>query len=220
MRLFRQAADVRDIAAAAGFIRKDGAAFCIFNPTLSKETAMNTVAVIVGSLRKDSINKKLARALQRSGSDILIFSPVDISSLPLYNGDLEDPLPAPVRKMKEEVAAADAVLFVTPEYNRSIPGVLKNALDWGSRPTGAGVWAGKAAAMAGSSAGAIGTAVAQSHLRSVLGFLGMALVAQPEVYFHDRPGLVTEDGVVTDERTAHFLRGFLTGFAAWIARVK
>jgi chromate reductase len=191
----------------------------IFPLTSIKEKIMYTVAVIVGSLRKGSINKKLSLALQTAGRDILLCKTVDISSIPLYNGDLEDPLPGSVRKMKEEVTAADGVLFVTPEYNRSIPGVLKNALDWGSRPYGANVWAGKPAAIAGSSAGSVGTAVAQSHLRSVLSFLGMALVAQPEVYFHDRPGLVLEDGSVTDKGTEKFLRGFLTGFTEWIQRV-
>lgn len=181
---------------------------------------MYTVAILVGSLRKDSINKKLARALEKVGCDGITFVPVDISAVPLYNGDLEDSLPAPVRKMKDAVAAADAVLFVTPEYNRSIPGVLKNALDWGSRPYGANVWAGKPAAMAGSSPGAIGTAVAQSHLRSVLGFLGMRLCVQPEVYFHDKPGLVLDDGTITDEGTVQFLRTFLSTFADWIGKMK
>lgn len=181
---------------------------------------MYTVAVIVGSLRKDSINKKLARALEKLGSDIFTFKTVDISEIPSYNQDLEQDPPAPVKKMKEAVAAADAVLFVTPEYNRSIPGVLKNVLDWGSRPYGTSVWGGKPAAMAGSSAGSVGTAVAQSHLRSILGFLGMSLTVQPELYFTDKPGLVAEDGTVENESTAKFLRGFLTAFAAWIDKVK
>lgn len=181
---------------------------------------MYTIAVIVGSLRKDSINKKLARALEKLGNDIFTFKTVDISGIPPYNQDLENDAPAAVRQMKEAVATADAVLFVTPEYNRSIPGVLKNVLDWGSRPYGQNIWSGKPAAMAGCSAGAVGTAVAQAHLRSVLGFLGMALTVQPEVYFHDTPGLVAEDGTVENERTAKFLRGFLSSFSAWIDKVR
>lgn len=181
---------------------------------------MYTVAVIVGSLRKDSINKKLARALEKLGSDTFVFNTVDISAIPPYNQDIEDSPPEPVQKMKAAVSAADAVLFVTPEYNRSIPGVLKNVLDWGSRPYGQNVWAGKPAAMAGNSGGAVGTAVSQSHLRSVLGFLGMALTVQPEVYFQDKPGLIAPDGGVEDERTAKFLKDFLAAFNTWIAKVK
>jgi len=181
---------------------------------------MYTIAVVAGSLRKASINKKLARALEKTGSDLFTFTHVDISSLPLYNQDLDEDVPAPVRAMKKAVAAADAVLFVTPEYNRSIPGVLKNALDWGSRPYGENVWAAKPAAMAGSSGGAVGTAVAQSHLRSVLGFLGMRLTVQPELYFQDKPGLLEDDGTVADERTRQYLRAFLASFSEWIDKVR
>ena len=181
---------------------------------------MLTVAVIVGSLRKDSINKKLARVLEKLGADLFTFVPVDISGLPLFNQDMESPAPDSVQRMKDAIAKADAVLFVTPEYNRSIPGVLKNALDWGSRPYGQNVWAGKPAAMAGNTGGSVGTAVAQSHLRSILGFLGMALTVQPELYFTDKPGLLTEDGGVTDESTQKFLRGFLEAFAGWIRKVQ
>lgn len=181
---------------------------------------MITVAVIVGSLRKDSINKKLALALEKLGGDLFTFTQVDISGLPLFNQDNESPLPESVQRMKDAVAKADAVLFVTPEYNRSIPGVLKNALDWGSRPYGQNAWAGKPAAMAGSSGGAVGTAVAQSHLRSVLGFLGMALSVQPELYFNDKPDLLAADGSVTDERTQKFLRGYLEAFAGWVRKLQ
>ena len=181
---------------------------------------MVAIAVIVGSLRKDSINKKLAHALEKLGGDLFTFTRVDIGDLPLFNQDNEDPLPESVQRMKDAVAKADAVLFVTPEYNRSIPGVLKNALDWGSRPYGQNVWAGKPAAMAGSSPGAVGTAVAQSQLRSVLGFLGMALSVQPELYFHDKPGLLADDGSITNESTQKFLRGYLEAFAGWIRKVR
>ncbi|MDL2279969.1 NAD(P)H-dependent oxidoreductase [Desulfovibrio sp. OttesenSCG-928-G11] len=179
---------------------------------------MYKLAVIVGSLRKDSINKKLARSLAALGTDLFDFVFVDISQVPPFNQDDENALPKAVADMKAAVASADAVLFVTPEYNRSIPGVLKNALDWGSRPYGSNVWAGKAAAMAGSSPGNVGTAVAQSHLRSVLGFLGMKLTVQPELYFKDAPGLLGEDGTVKDADSGRFLRGFLEAFAAWVAK--
>lgn len=181
---------------------------------------MYTVAVIVGSLRKDSINKKLARAFARLGGDRLSFTMVPIDDLPPYNQDHELDMPASVKAMKDAVAASDAVLFVTPEYNRSIPGVLKNAIDWGSRPYGKNVWKGIPAATAGTSGGHAGTAVAQGHLRTVLIMLGMAITAQPEMYIVDRPGLIKEDGTVTDEKTEAFFRQFLTSFADWIEQIK
>lgn len=181
---------------------------------------MYTVAIIVGSLRKASINKKLARALEKTGNDNLRFVIIPLDDVPLYNQDLETNLPEPVKKFKDAVAATDAVLFVTPEYNRSIPGVLKNAIDWGSRPSGKGVWKGMPAAMAGTSGGHAGTAVAQGHLRSVLTMVGMALTAQPEAYIVDRPDMIAEDGTVTDEKTEAFLRKFLASFADWIAQIK
>ena len=177
---------------------------------------MYNVAIIVGSLRKESINKKLAKALMRVGKDRLRFTLVGIDDIPLYNQDMESDLPAPVARLKAEIAAADAVLFVTPEYNRSMPGVLKNLLDWGSRPYGQNVWAGKPAAIAGISPSPVGTAVAQSHLRSVLSTLDMVLLSQPEVYFTDRPGGINDDGTITDESTEKYLLGFISRFAGWI----
>ena len=181
---------------------------------------MYNVAIIVGSLRKESINKKLAKALMRIGKDKMRFVPVDISDIPLYNQDMEDNLPGPVARMKAAVAAADAVLFVTPEYNRSMPGVLKNLIDWGSRPHGQNVWAGKPATVAGTSPSHVGTGVCQSHLRSILTMLGMVLLSQPEVYITDRPGIINDDGAVTDENTEKFLLSFLMRFAEWIGGVK
>ncbi len=177
---------------------------------------MYNVAIIVGSLRKESINKKLARALMRIGKDQLRLTIVGIDDIPLYNQDMESDLPGPVARLKEEIAAADAVLFVTPEYNRSMPGVLKNVIDWGSRPYGQNVWAGKPAAVAGISPSPAGTAVCQSHLRSILTMLGMVLLSQPEVYISDRPGVINDDGTVTDKSTEEFLLSFLTRFAGWI----
>ena len=177
---------------------------------------MYNVAVIVGSLRKESINKKLARALMRIGKGRLNFTPVEIADIPLYNQDMENEMPAPVARLKAAVATADAVLFVTPEYNRSMPGVLKNVIDWGSRPYGQNVWAGKPAAVAGTSPSPVATAVCQSHLRSILTMLGMILASQPEVYIIDRPGLIGDDGSVSDESTEKFLLSFVTRFAEWI----
>lgn len=181
---------------------------------------MHKVAIIAGSLRKDSINKKLARALQKAGNGIFEFEAIDISQIPLYNGDLEASFPPEVQRMKDQVGACDAVIFVTPEYNRSIPGVLKNVLDWGSRPMSSNAWAGKPAAMTGASEGAIGTAVAQSHLRSVLGFLGMRLTVQPELYFQYRAGLIADDGSVSDEKTLKYLERFLNSFKTWVDELK
>lgn len=182
---------------------------------------MYKIAIIAGSLSKESINKKLALALTKAGSEIFEFNIIDISQIPLYNGDVEDSAyPPAVQRMKDEVAACDAVIFVTPEYNRSIPGVLKNVLDWGSRPMNASAWAGKPAAMTGASPGAIGTAVAQSHLRSVLGFLGMRLAVQPELYFQYRAGLIADDGSVSDANTLKYLQRFLSSFKAWIDELK
>lgn len=181
---------------------------------------MYTVALIAGSLRKASINKKLARAFEKIGHEKLRFVALPLDDIPMYNQDLEKDMPEPVVKFKEAVAACDAVLFVTPEYNRSIPGVLKNAIDWASRPYGKGVWKGMPAAIAGTSGGHAGTAVAQAHLRSVLTMVGMALTAQPEAYIVDRPGMIEEDGSVTDEKTEAFLRQFLASFAEWIELVK
>lgn len=181
---------------------------------------MYNVAVIVGSLRKESTNKKLAKALMRIGKGKLNFTLVEIADIPLYNQDMENELPAPVARLKAAVATADAVLFVTPEYNRSMPGVLKNVIDWGSRPYGQNVWAGKPAAVAGTSPGHVATAVCQSHLRSILTMLGMVLVSQPEVYIVDRSGLIGDDGSVSDESTEKFLLSFVTRFAEWIGKTR
>ena len=181
---------------------------------------MHTVAVIVGSLRKDSINKKLARNLMEIGKDILSFSLVPLDELPLYNQDLEEPLPAPVAHFKEAVETADAVLFVTPEYNRGIPGVLKNAIDWGSRPPGRNSWGKKPAAIAGASGGQVGTAAAQAQLRSMLTMLNMRLTGQPEAYIVVNPQFFGEDDGIANASTIAFLRRFLESFSSWIETAK
>jgi chromate reductase len=177
------------------------------------------VAVIVGSNRRDSINRKLAEALAKLGQTKLDFAFVKIDDLPLYNQDLESALPANVVRFKSEIAAADGVLFVTPEHNRSIPTVLKNAVDWGARPYGQNAWAGKPVAITGASPGALGAALAQQHLRQILGASLGALVMGGEAYVSFKPGLVDEKGEIADESTRGFLRGFLDQFAAFLARL-
>jgi chromate reductase len=174
------------------------------------------VAVIVGSNRRDSVNRKLAEALIRMGSDRLSFTVVPIDDLPLYNQDLEAELPASVRRFKADIAVADGVLFVTPEHNRSIPAVLKNAIDWGGRPYGQNSWAGKPAAIAGTSPGAISTALAQQHLRTILGSSLGAHVMGGEAYIAFKPGLIDDAGAIADDSARAFLKAFLDQFATLV----
>jgi len=181
--------------------------------------ATRTVAVLVGSLRKDSYNRKLGQALARLAAPSLEFRFIEIGDLPLYNQDLDAAYPPAATRLKEQVRAADAVLFLTPEYNRAIPGVLKNAIDWGSRPYGQSAWAGKPAAIAGASVGAVGTAVAQQQLRAILGYLDMPTLGQPEVFLHFKDGLIDDQGTITNEGTQKFLQGFVTKFTAWIEQL-
>jgi chromate reductase len=175
------------------------------------------VAVIIGSNRRESVNRRLGHALTKLGADKFAFSFIQIDDLPLYNQDLEAELPKSVARFKSEVAAADGLLFVTPEHNRSIPTVLKNAIDWGARPYGQNSWNGKPAAITGTSPGAIGTAIAQQHLRQVLGNLGV-LIMGGEAYVSFKPGLIDADGAITDESTRKFLQGFADQFATLVAR--
>jgi chromate reductase, NAD(P)H dehydrogenase (quinone) len=177
------------------------------------------VAVIVGSNRRDSINRKLAEALIHLGGDRLSFTIVPIDDLPLYNQDLEVELPASVRRFKAEIAAADGVLFVTPEHNRSIPAVLKNAIDWGSRPYGQNSWSGKPVAITGTSPGAISSALAQQHLRSILANSLGAQVKGGEAYIAFKPTLIDDAGTIADESTRAFLNTFLDQFATLVRRL-
>jgi len=165
------------------------------------------VAVVVGSNRRDSINRKLAWAFAKLAADKLAVTFIRIDDLPMYNPDLESPLPASVARFKAELEAADTLLVFTPEHNRSIPAVLKNAIDWGTRPYGQNSWAGKLAAVAGTSPGALGTALAQQHLRQVLGAVG-ALVMGGEVYVSFRPDLIDASNVITDAGTRTPLQSF------------
>lgn len=176
---------------------------------------MHKIAVLVGSLRRDSDNRKLAKALEKLGAEGFSFSYPDLD-LPLYNEDLWRDPPKGVLALKDAVAQADAVLFVTPEYNRSISPAIKNAIDWGSRPRGENSWTGKPAATVGTSPGSIGTAVAQSHLRTILLSQDMKVMGQPELYLVFRPGLIEEDGAITNDDTRQFLAKYLTRFSSWI----
>jgi chromate reductase len=181
---------------------------------------MATVAVIVGSLRKNSLNLQFAKALAKLARPKLDLKILEIGDLPFYNQDLEQNLPAAVVRFKSELEAADAVLFITPEFLRSIPAALKNAIEWGARPYGKNSWGGKPGAVAGVTPGAIGTAVAQSHLRSIAPILDVALISQPELYVSLKPGQIAENGDIADEALKGLLQTFVERFAAWIARLE
>ena len=177
---------------------------------------MFKVAVIVGSLRRESINRRFAQALAKLAEGTLEFEFIDLAELPIYNEDLWPNPPGAVLQLKQAIEAADAVLFVTPEYNRSIPALVKNVIDWGSRPHGKSSWPGKPAGIVGTSNGALGTAVAQAHLRHVVTACGMLLLPLPEVYFVNKPGLVTDDFQISDDKSRAFVGGYIAKFAAWI----
>ncbi len=179
---------------------------------------MKKVAVLVGSLRKDSINRKFAHSLGKLAEGRLDFHFVELGDVPMYNDDLLADMPAPVARLKSEIASADAVLFVSPEYNRSFPAVLKNAIDWGTRPYGKNVFAAKPGGLVGTSPGAGGAGTGQNHLKSVLNVVDVVLMGQPEVYFHYRPELFADDGSVTDESTKAFLQRYIDRFVLWIER--
>jgi len=181
-------------------------------------SATHQVALLVGSNRKESINRKLAHAIVRLAPKTLAFTEIRIDDLPLYNGDLEADRPAVVRRFTAEVAACGAVLVVTPEFNRSLPALLKNALDWGSKPMDQNVWRDKPAAITGASPGAISTAVAQQHLRQILGILGCTVMGG-EAYVSFKPGLVDEAGDITVPDTRAFLQAYVDRFAALVGKL-
>jgi chromate reductase, NAD(P)H dehydrogenase (quinone) len=180
---------------------------------------MSKIAVIVGSIRRDSINRQLAEALAKLAAPKAQFVFCKIDDLPLFNQDLELSPPAAVIRLKGEIEAADGVLIVTPEYNRSIPGVLKNAIDWASRPYGKNSFNGKPTAGIGTSMGAVGTAAAQQHLRSILGYLHVVLMGQPEGYIVFKKDMLDAQGNFTDEGTRKFMQGYVDAFAAWVERI-
>ena len=174
------------------------------------------VAVVAGSIRKDSFNKKLAHALATLAPKEFTLTHVRIDDLPLYNQDDDANQAASVKRLKSEIQAAQGLLFVTPEYNRSMPGVLKNAIDHASRPYGQNVWAGKPAGVIGISVGAIGTAMAQQHLRNVLAYLNVPTLGQPEAFVQAREGLFDAAGNIGIEDTKKFLQGWMDQFVAWV----
>jgi chromate reductase len=174
-----------------------------------------TVAVVVGSLRRESFNRKLATAIIRLAPPEFAFSPVEIGDLPLYNQDDDANQADAVKRLKADIASASGVLFVTAEYNRSIPGVLKNAIDHASRPYGHSAWAGKPAGILGVSLGAIGTALAQQHLRNVLAYLDMPTLGAPEAFIQMKDGLFDDAGNI-GPASEPFLRGWITKYAAWV----
>lgn len=178
------------------------------------------VGYFIGSLARGSINRKLAKALVRLAPPELVMTEIPFKDLPLYNSDHDADYPPAGKALKAAIAAVDAVLFVTPEYNRSLPGGLKNAIDWASRPYGTNSFARKPSAVIGASPGAIGTAVAQQSLRSVLSFCNSPQMNAPEAYIQFTPGLITDDGEVTNDGTAEFLTSFMQEFHIFIARVR
>src|SRR5450830_1957718 len=192
---------------------------CNILSTRQQEIALTQyhIAIIVGSLRKDSFNRKFADAIAKLGPPDFIFKQVEIGDLPLYNQDDDDhPAPA-VKRLKLDISDAQGVLFVTPEYNRSIPGVLKNAIDHASRPYGQSAWAGKPAGVLGVSPGATGTAMAQQHLRNVLAYLDVPTLGQPEAFIQAKDGLFDASGNIGSE-SSKFLQGWMDKYVAWVKK--
>jgi chromate reductase, NAD(P)H dehydrogenase (quinone) len=177
------------------------------------------VGYFIGSLAKDSINRKLARALIRLAPSGLEFIEISFADLPLYSYDYDADYPPVARAFKDALAGVDAVLFVTPEYNRSIPGALKNAIDWASRPKGTNSFTRKPSAVIGTSPGKIGTAVGQQHLRSILSFCNSPQMNSPEAYIQFEKGLITDDGEVTNATMGEFLRNYMSELHRFITRV-
>ena len=178
------------------------------------------VAVLVGSLRKESLSRKTALALAALAPASLALEIVEIGDLDLYNQDLEDATPKPAAWLafRDRVRAADAVIFVTPEYNRSVPGVLKNAIDVGSRPYGQSVWSGKPCAVVSVSPGQYGAFGANQHIRQSFVFLDMPVLQQPEVYLAQAGSLFGGDGALTDDKARQLLTKLVTTFAAWVEK--
>ncbi|QCO67994.1 NAD(P)H-dependent oxidoreductase [Luteimonas yindakuii] len=174
------------------------------------------IAVLVGSLRKDSFNRKLADALPALAADGVRFEVQRIDDLPLYNQDDDAKPPEAARRLKQAITSADGVLFVTPEYNRSVPGVLKNAIDHASRPYGQSAFAGKPAGILGVSIGAIGTACAQQHLRTILAYLDMPTLGQPEMFLAANKVLEDDGGIASGSRD--FIQGWLDAYIGFVRK--
>ena len=179
---------------------------------------VKSVAVMVGSLRKDSLNHKLMKALQKLAEGRLQFHLLHIGDLPHYNDDLWADQPESVLRLKDRIEHSDAVLAITPEYNRSYPGVIKNAIDWATRPYGQNSWKGKPAAVTGTSPGVIGAALAQARLKNDLVHVGTVMMSMPEAYIQWHAEAYAADGSVTDEKTAKFLQAYVDAFVDWIEK--
>src|SRR5690606_38357290 len=177
------------------------------------------IGYLIGSLAKGSINRKLAQALIKLAPSTLEFKEISFKDLPLYSYDYDDDFPQVARDFKEAIKSSDGILFVTPECNRSIPGGLKNAIDWASRPYGTNAFSRKPTAVIGASPGAIGTAVAQQNLRSVLSFCNAPQMNAPEAYIQFKPGMINDDDDVTVESTRDFLRTYMQEYHDFVARV-
>ena len=176
------------------------------------------VLMVVGSLRKESFNRRLAGALAGLAPTHVGFSELRIDDVPLFNQDHEAKMPEAAVRLKHAIENAHGILFVTPEYNRSIPGVMKNVIDWASRPYGKSSWKGKPAAIAGTSEGNVGTAAAQQHLRSILTILEMPVMGQPEIYLKFKEGLIDARHEVTDVAARKLMVSFVDKFAGWVER--
>ncbi|MGH8026057.1 MAG: NADPH-dependent FMN reductase [Pseudoxanthomonas sp.] len=178
--------------------------------------ATPNIAIIIGSLRAASFNRQLAGAVEKLAGERFAFRVLEIGDLPLYNQDHDTDFPAAGLRLKSEIERADALLFVTPEYNRSMPGVLKNAIDVASRPAGSKTFAGKRAAIIGTSPGQHGTVSSQQHLRNVLAAVDVAVLPQPEIAIQFKEGLLDAAGEIVDERLRKRLLLFLDRFEAWL----
>lgn len=176
------------------------------------------IGVIVGSLRRDSLNRKLANAMLKLAPSEFSFKFLEIGDLPLYNQDHDDNQAESVKRLKDEIKASHGLIFVTAEYNRSMPGVLKNAIDHASRPYGQSAWAGKPAGVLGASVGAIGSAIAQQHLRGVLAYLDMPTLGQPETFIQVKEGMFDEAGNISNADTKKFLQGWMDKYVAWVKK--
>jgi chromate reductase, NAD(P)H dehydrogenase (quinone) len=185
---------------------------------MEKTMSQYKIAVIIGSLRKESLNRRLAEAVVKLAPVEFTFQQVSIGDLPLYNQDEEENPSEAVKRFKEQINSAQGLIFVTPEYNRSIPGVLKNALDHGSRPRGQNNWAGKPAGILGVSIGVLGTALAQQHLRNILVFLNVPTLSQPEAFLQLKEGLFDENGEI-GPGSKQFLQNWMDQYVAWVKKI-